>query len=204
MEGGGVSLVGQDNSPSSPPPIGGCLSLFLSQWEASISDAWVLNTISLGLSLEFTSLPPSRFIPCPISQDKLKRDLVSAAIDHLFQIAAIERVPLSQQGQGFYSRLFVVKKSSGGWRAILDLKSLNLHIKYRRFKMQSLSSILESVRPSDFLSSIDLMEAYLHVPILPAHRQFLRFAFRGFHYQYRALPFGLSSAPRVLRLWLPL
>ncbi|XP_060542717.1 ligand-dependent nuclear receptor corepressor-like protein isoform X6 [Pantherophis guttatus] len=63
--------------------------------------------------------------------------------------------------------------------------------------MQSLSSILESIRPSDFLSSIDLTEAYLHVPILPSHCQFLRFAFKGAHYQYKALPFGLSSAPRV-------
>ena len=29
------------------------------------------------------------------------------------------------------------------------------------------------------------------------HRQFLRFAFRGRHFQFRVLPFGLSLSPRV-------
>lgn len=40
------------------------------------------------------------------------------------------------------------------------------------------------------------MEAYLHVPILPAHYCFLRFHYDQGHYQYRALPFGLASEPR--------
>lgn len=63
--------------------------------------------------------------------------------------------------------------------------------------MQSLQAIFESVRESDFLTSVDLTEAYLHVPIHPAHRKFLCFCHAGNHYQYCALPFGLSSAPRV-------
>ncbi len=38
---------------------------------------------------------------------------------------------------------------------------------------------------------------YFHVSILPRHRPFLRFAFEGRAYQYKALPFGLSLSPRV-------
>ncbi len=38
---------------------------------------------------------------------------------------------------------------------------------------------------------------YFHVSILPRHRPFLRFAFEGRAYQYKALPFGLSMSPRV-------
>ncbi|XP_039176744.1 uncharacterized protein LOC120297791 isoform X1 [Crotalus tigris] len=63
--------------------------------------------------------------------------------------------------------------------------------------MQSLKSILASVRRGDYLSSIDLTETSLHVSVRPHHRRFLRFCYGGRHYQYRALPFGLSSAPRV-------
>ncbi|XP_013910451.1 PREDICTED: disco-interacting protein 2 homolog B-like [Thamnophis sirtalis] len=33
--------------------------------------------------------------------------------------------------------------------------------------------------------------------ITPEHRSFLRFSHEGIHYQYRALPFGLASAPRT-------
>lgn len=37
----------------------------------------------------------------------------------------------------------------------------------------------------------------MHVPIHPAHRQYLRFDYSSKHYQYCAMPFGLSSAPRT-------
>lgn len=63
----------------------------------------------------------------------------------------------------------MVPKASGGWRAILDLKRLNKYLIYKRFKMQSLQSILESIWEGDFLMSIDPMEMYLHVHILPLH-----------------------------------
>ncbi|XP_039211541.1 exocyst complex component 3 isoform X1 [Crotalus tigris] len=100
-------------------------------------------------------------------------------------------------GAGILLNPVFVPKSSGGWRAILDLKGLNLHLHYKRFKMQTLHSILTSIRWGDLLTSIDLKEAYLHIPILPAHRRYLRFCYLNRHFQYRALPFGLSSAPRV-------
>ncbi|XP_013908044.1 PREDICTED: uncharacterized protein LOC106538149 [Thamnophis sirtalis] len=47
------------------------------------------------------------------------------------------------------------------------------------------------------MASIDLMEAYLHIPIFPGHRKYLRFSYLGIHYQYRALPFGLASVPQT-------
>lgn len=63
--------------------------------------------------------------------------------------------------------------------------------------MQSLHTILLSIHQGDFLSFIDLTEAYLHVPICLDHHKFLWFCYNGKHYKYRALPFGLSLAPRV-------
>lgn len=122
---------------------------------------------------------------------------MEAEILHLLSIRAIEPVPPEHQGSGFYSILFLVQKKSEGYRAILDLKRLNIHIRYRHFKMHSLHSILSGIRLGDFLSSIDLREAYLHVPIRLSHRRFLRLCYGQAHYQYRAMPFGLSSAPRI-------
>ncbi|XP_039189127.1 protein FAM117A isoform X2 [Crotalus tigris] len=122
---------------------------------------------------------------------------MNEAVQHLLHIRAIEPVPLDQRGQGFYSILFVVTKASGEWRAILDLKGLNFHLAYHKFKMQMLRSILRSIRKGDLLTSIDLTKAYLHIPISLAHRRFLRFTYKGRHFQHRALRFGLSSAPRV-------
>nr|XP_056702553.1 UPF0606 protein KIAA1549 homolog [Euleptes europaea] len=47
------------------------------------------------------------------------------------------------------------------------------------------------------MTAVDLSEAYLHVPIHPQHKRFLRFAIGPHHFQFRPLPFGLASAPRV-------
>ena len=38
---------------------------------------------------------------------------------------------------------------------------------------------------------------YLHVPIHPQSRKFLRFHYRGISYQFSSLPFGLATAPLV-------
>ncbi len=56
---------------------------------------------------------------------------------------------------------------------------------------------VQDVDPFDWFAAIDLKDAYFHVSILPRHRPFLRFAFEGRAYQYKALPFGLSLSPRV-------
>ena len=47
------------------------------------------------------------------------------------------------------------------------------------------------------MASIDLREAYLQVPVHPESRPFLRFVTNGQVYQFKALCFGLSTAPQV-------
>ena len=45
--------------------------------------------------------------------------------------------------------------------------------------------------------SIDLQDAYLHVPIVKHHHRFLHFVWCNVPYQWEVLPFGLATAPRV-------
>lgn len=63
--------------------------------------------------------------------------------------------------------------------------------------MHSLLSILEGIHQGDLLSSIDLTEAYLHVPVSTCYRKYLHFFYGSHHFQYTALPFCLSLVPRV-------
>ena len=63
--------------------------------------------------------------------------------------------------------------------------------------MESIQSVLLSVRQGDWMASIDLREAYLQVPVHPASRHFLHFMFRDTVYQFKALCFGLSTALQV-------
>ena len=50
---------------------------------------------------------------------------------------------------------------------------------------------------NDWLVSIDLKDAYLSIQIAEKDRKFLRFLWKEQTYEFRCLPFGLSSAPRV-------
>ncbi|KAM4027625.1 uncharacterized protein ACNLHF_023307 isoform 1-T1 [Anomaloglossus baeobatrachus] len=63
--------------------------------------------------------------------------------------------------------------------------------------MESLRSVIASMTQGDFLASIDIRDAYLHVPIAVSHQRWLRFAIGEEHFQFVALPFGLATAPRV-------
>ncbi len=91
----------------------------------------------------------------------------------------------------------IVPKKDGGLRPILDLRVLNRALHKLPFRMLTQRRIFQCVRPFDWFAAIDLKDAYFHVSILPRHRPFLRFAFEGRAYQYKALPFGLSLSPRV-------
>ena len=66
-------------------------------------------------------------------------------------------------------------------------------------------SILRSIRPGDWMISLDLQDAYLQVPIHPESRRYLRFTMGGVSYQFRVLCFGLTTAPQVFtRLMAPI
>ena len=82
-------------------------------------------------------------------------------------------------------------------RPILDLRALNQYLKVFNFKMLTSATLLRMIRQGDWFTSIDLKDAYFHVPIYPPHRKFLRFAFRGRMYKYLVLPFGLRLSPRT-------
>ncbi|KAJ1135528.1 hypothetical protein NDU88_001967 [Pleurodeles waltl] len=110
---------------------------------------------------------------------------------------AIELVPLQERGQGCYSRYFLIPKVDGRLRPILDLRILNLFLKQEKFKMLTLAQVLLMLNEGDWMVSVDLQDAYFHVPIVKSHRKYLRFVVGSQHYQFAVLPFGLTSAPRV-------
>ena len=90
-----------------------------------------------------------------------------------------------------------VWKTSGSWRPVIDLSTLNLFVDIAHFRMETIQSLLLSVRQGDWMASIDLKEAYLQVPVHPDSHRFLRFVAQGNVYQFSALCFGLSTAPQV-------
>ena len=76
-----------------------------------------------------------------------------------------------------------------------DLSKLNLFLKVEKFKMETPETIRTSLQQGEWVTSVDFKDAYFHIPIQEQSRKYLRFHVQGRPYQFRALPFGLSTAP---------
>ena len=158
----------------------------------------MVEVLRVGYCLPFLSTPPLSNAPLPMpsySPTSIKGAALEEVTLVLVAKGAVELAPLPSPG--FYSRLFVVWKTSGSWRPVIDLSHLNRFVDVSHFQMETIQSVLLSVRQGDWMASIDLKEAYLQVPVHPASRHPLRFVFRDRVYQFKALCFGLSTAPQV-------
>ena len=157
-----------------------------------------MEVLRFSYRLPFLSAPPLSGAPLPMpsySPASIKGAALEEVTLALVAKGAVELAPLPSPG--FYSRLFVVWKTSGSWRPVIDLSHLNRFVDVSHFQMETIQSVLLSVRQGDWMASIDLKEAYLQVPIHPSSRHLLRFVFRDRVYQFKALCFGLSTALQV-------
>ena len=177
--------------------VGGCLSVHWRRWQAVGADSWtvsVLRDLPAPVRVPSSPHPNTNFVPClpPRSPQSLA---LRQEIEKMLAKGALEIVP--DPGPGFYSRLFLVEKATGGWRPVIDLSTLNTFIRQTPFKMETVASVLNAVQENDLLASLDLKDAYFQVPVHPSSRKFLRFVSQGTVYQFKVLCFGLSTAPQV-------
>ena len=82
---------------------------------------------------------------------------------------------ISPDTPGFYLNVFLVRKASGGWRPVIDLKQLNHHIDAPHFRMHTISSVLNTVERGDYTFKIVLQDAYFNVLIHPDSKKYPRF-----------------------------
>ena len=160
-------------------------------------DAWVVEVLRVGYRIPFDRRPPVSERPLSLpaySPQSIKGVALTQELQNLLRKGAVEPAP---QSPGFYSRLFLVQKASGSWRPIIDLSTLNDYVTSSHFHMETPQSVLRSIRPGDWMVSLDLQDAYLQVPVHHDSRRYLRFVVEERTYQFRVLCFGLTTAPQV-------
>ena len=122
----------------------------------------------------------------------------SHLLEALYQLtnkSVVEPVT-NQNSLAFYNRPFLVPKPNNQWRPILDLSTfLNPP---KSFKMETPETIRTSLQLGEWVISIDFKDTYFHIPIHSQSRKYMRFYIQGQSYQFKALPFGLSTAPMEL------
>ena len=147
-----------------------------------------------GYQIPFHSVPVQLHVPVTKSSD-LTVPLVDAEVNKLLSIGAIKAIPFSKEN--FYSRLFLVPKKEGTYRPVIDLSRLNKFIENSHFQMENISCLKTLLRRGDFMTCIDLKDAYLSVHVHKSSQKYLCFQWRNRCYAFLGLPFGLNTAPRV-------
>ena len=116
---------------------------------------------------------------------------------------AADRLPPVQMGHwvdsaaspGVLQQDFLASKKLGSWRLVFDLGALNRHLHTPQFKMETTASIMCSLQAGHWVTSLDFKDAFLHIPITPAHWCYLGFWFRHCYFQFQALPSSLAMSP---------
>ena len=159
---------------------------------------WLRRTLTKGYALQFLLAPPPfTGVPPYVRQRKEVETVLQDGLSDLLAKGAVSLVPPQEAASGSYHRYFAVPKKGGSMRPILDLRRLNLCLAKIPFVMLSARRLFTAIRPGDFFTSVDLKDAFFHVPVVPRHRKYLRFNFRGKVYQYCVLPFGMALSPRT-------
>ena len=134
--------------------------------------------------------------PLWVSVSPVKAPFLQQAIDDMLHKGAIA-VVCHPSSPGFYSRIFLVPKKNGKMRPVFDLSALNVYLHVLRFKMLTTRQVTLILSKGDWVASLDLADAYVHIPICPISRKYLRFAYQDVVYEFHSLPFGIATAPYV-------
>ena len=177
-------------------PVGARLQNFWQTWLDLGAGPKVVQILKEGHTLPFRVQPNLTRSPTVIScyVNPHRNLYLLEALHQLIDKNAVELVQ-NQTSLGFFNRLFLVPKPNNKWRPILDLSKLNLFPKAEKFKMETPETIRTSLQQGEWVTSIDFKDAYFHIPIQEQSRKYLRFHVQGQTYQFKALPFGPSTAP---------
>jgi hypothetical protein len=99
----------------------------------------------------------------------------------------------------FASPGLLVQKKDGTWCFCVDYRRLNSITEKNKFPMPLIDDILDELSGSKFYTKLDFKSGFHQVRMSPADE--FKTAFKTYHghYQFKVMPFGLTSAPDMFQ-----
>ena len=140
---------------SYPCPIltGRSLSLHRQTWRDRGADLWMVEFLRFGYRIPLLRVPPLSKEPIPLasySPTSTKGITLEDVTLSLVEIGVVNLAPFPSPG--FYSRMFVVWKTSRLWRPVADLSVFIRFVLKTPFKRETSQSVRLSVCQSDWVS----------------------------------------------------
>ena len=172
----------------------GRLSSYIEQWKLLTSDDFILDLVK-GAHIELLSAPIQTICPQEKQFSCNERQIIGSEIKSLLAKGVI--VPSVTEPGEFISPIFLTPKKDGSYRMILNLKHFNTHVAYYHFKMDTLASAINLMKPHCFMASVDLKDAYYSVPVSASDQKYLKFTWDGQLFHFVCFPNGLACCPRL-------
>ena len=193
-------------------PVGGRLRHFWQKWRELGAPKRVYNWFRRGYRLPFTRVgrvAAENMLrqDCPdylLSKYALgseKQLALKKLVKQLLEKGAIAEVP--RDTQVVFNRVFLRPKPpkprqvATEFRLIIDLSEVNKFLKLKTFTMDTPAEMRKQMEPDLWGTSLDLSDAYHHIPIRADFHRFLAFQVGDTKYWYTVCPFGLSPIPQV-------
>ena len=141
-------------------PVAGRTALFLENWARLTQDPWVLSA-ARGYQIPLEHWPEKHWSTINVREEQ--QSVLQEEVAKLREKEAVH--PVQKTEAHIVSPVFVVPKSGGGWRLIIDLRYLNSCIAPPHFKMEGLFMLPSIVSQGWLMVKLDLKDAYLTIPM---------------------------------------
>lgn len=166
----------------------------LTEWGEKFSDSpGISNVVEMKLYPD-PSMPPVKLRPYPLSPQMKK--IASQEIDKLLSQGLIEPSESPWAAPAF----LLPKKNKTEWRLTVDYREVNKVCRKNAYPLPLMQETLDRLKDSKFVSNLDLVMGYHQIKMANESQELTAFSIAGRgHFQYKVMPFGLSTAPAVFQ-----